>query len=223
MNKANNKKYLILLLAAIVMAVTLCFLLYKFLSPNRAIIYTFKDSYEAGTKLSSDMLSSMEVDSNIVIAGKKTDIADFYITSTEIDSIFKDGEYLLNNVGKGKALSYYDLAKTSATSIEKNMKSSSIAVTVDVDNVTGVTSELRIGSHVNVYSNTGDNTELILQNMRVIDVSSNEGIINTVTIECDKQQSLKLIAAKNYGDIHLGLVDAVGYSAIETETRSSED
>ena len=75
--------------------------LYSFLVPQRATIYVYKGNYEAGTTLTSDMLTPMQVDARIVSNGANKSTDSYYITSSTINDVLKKGNKLKTNVAKG--------------------------------------------------------------------------------------------------------------------------
>lgn len=201
--------------ASILLTVLVCYLIYSYMSPSRQTIYVFNDSYSSGTQVTADMLTPIQVDSTITVSGRKADVSEQFITSSEYAEIIKSGDSLRMDVGEGMPLTMSMLSVIGGSSIEMNMKPSSIAVTVAVDNVTGISQDLKEGSRVNVYSTTDTGVSLILQNMRVLTVNKPDGELSSVTIETDLQQSMQLIYYSIYGKIYLGLVDASGYQAAE--------
>ena len=96
-----------------------------------------------------------------------------------------------------------------------NMKSDAVAVTVPVNENTGITNDLKEGSHVNIYANLDSTISLIQQNKRVLEVYKDNGTITGVSIEENIDESMELIYAVTNGSIYLGLVDATGYQATE--------
>ena len=201
--------------ASILLTMLVCYLIYSYMSPSRQTIYVFNDSYSSGTQVTADMLTPIQVDSTITVSGRKADVSEQFITSSEYAEIIKSGDSLRMDVGEGMPLTMSMLSVIGGSSIEMNMKPSSIAVTVAVDNVTGISQDLKEGSRVNVYSTTDTGVSLILQNMRVLTVNKPDGELSSVTIETDLQQSMQLIYYSIYGKIYLGLVDASGYQAAE--------
>lgn len=201
--------------ASILLTVLVCYLIYSYMSPSRQTIYVFNDSYSSGTQVTADMLTPIQVDSTITVSGRKADVSEQFVTSSEYAEIIKSGDSLRMDVGEGMPLTMSMLSVIGGSSIEMNMKPSSIAVTVAVDNVTGISQDLKEGSRVNVYSTTDTGVSLILQNMRVLTVNKPDGELSSVTIETDLQQSMQLIYYSIYGKIYLGLVDASGYQAAE--------
>ena len=103
------------------------------------------------------------------------------------------------------------------SNVEMQMDTSKIAITIPVTNVTGVTNELKVGSRVNVYATGGDYgedyiTQLLFQNMRVLNVGKDASAnLNTVTLEVDSEQSMKLVYYSTFDTLYLGLVDGASY------------
>lgn len=215
---SKNKKIALLLVIAVIFCAAACFAVYTYCTPKKAIIYVFNNAYEAGTQIQSSMFTSIEVDSSIVVAGRKAPINEQYVTSANFNSVIQSGDSLLNSVHKGQALTLSTLSVSSGSAIEMNMKSTAIAVTIPVSNITGVTPSLRVGSRVNIYSSSDSKTELILQNMRIINVNKSDGELVSVTIETTNEESLKLIHAATYTKLYLGLVDSSNYVVVENGT-----
>ena len=94
-----------------------------------------------------------------------------------------------------------------------SMSPSSVAVTVDVDNTTGITKELYSGAAVNVYvTSYSGGTFLLFENMRVLDINrKNDGSLQSATLEVTNEQAVKLINSTKNGAIHLGLINPNGY------------
>lgn len=202
--------------ASILLAILVSYLIYSYMSPTRQTVYVFNDSYSAGTQITADMLTPIQVDSTITVSGRKADVSEQFVTSYEYGEIIKSGDSLRMDVGEGMPLTISMLSVIGGSSIEMNMKPSSIAVTVGVDSITGISSDLKEGSRVNIYSTTDTGVSLILQNMRILTVNKSDGELSSVTIETDLQQSMQLIYYSVYGKIYLGLVDATGYQADES-------
>lgn len=207
----RNKKILIVILAALLFCAIATFGVYQILTPQRTTIYVFNDNYAAGTLVTEKMLTSVEVDSNIVVSGNRLSTGDYYVTSANYKSVLTSAGVLRNDVYAGNALMSTMLTTTGGNRIEMTMKKNAVAVTIGANFITGITNELSAGSRVNVYANYNDSTTLLLESVRVLSVGRESGVINSLTLEVDISQSLLLIHAYTYGSIHLGLVDATGY------------
>lgn len=200
---------------AVICSITACVLIYNYVAPARGTIYIFNDSYPAGQQVTSDMLSPMQVDSSVIVAGKKDAISTRFVSPSDYAEVIRSGDSLRMDVSEGMPLTTSMLSVAGGTAVEMNMKSDSIAVTVAVDSNTGVTNDLKEGARVNVYSCMDAQTTLIQQNKRILAVYSDGGIITGVSIEENIKESMELIHAATYGQIYLGLVDATGYQAEE--------
>ena len=209
----KNQKIIIVLVIAIVLAALAGFGIVSYLTPHRATVYVFKAAYPIGTQVTSDMLVPIQVDSNIVIAGRNAKASERLITSDEIRSLLESGDSLKVSVSEGTPLMRSLLSITGGNSIMMSMTPSKIAVTINVDNTTGITQELYSGASVNVFvtAYTG-NTFLLFENMRVLDIKrSNNGSLSGVTLEVTNEEAVKLINSTKNGSIHLGLINSSGY------------
>lgn len=208
---ARNRKILIVILVAVLFCGLASWGVYQILTPQRTTIYVFNNNYGAGTLVTEKMLSSVEVDSNIVVAGNHLSTGDYFVTQSNYKNVLQSAGILRSDVSSGNALMTSMLTTTGGNSIEMTMKSNAVAVTVGANFITGVTAELSSGSRVNVYASYNDSTTLLLESIRILSVGRENGVINSVTLEVDVAQSLQLIHAYTYGAVHLGLVDATGY------------
>ena len=212
----KNKIITTLIIAALFLSSLAAYLIYQFMSPSRSTIYVFNGSYNSGEQLTSDMLTPIQVDSTIVVAGKKSNVASHFITPDEYASVVQSGDSLRMDVNEGMPLTSSMLSISGGSSVEMNMKSDAIAVTIPVDQFTGITNNLKEGARVNIYSNLDSTTSLIQQNKRILDVfKSSEGEIIGVSIEETIQESMELIYSATNGTIYLGLVAATGYQSSE--------
>lgn len=212
---SKNKIILVLSICAVLFSTLACFLIYRYMAPSRGTIYMFNAPYKAGEQVRAEMLSPVQVDAKMILAGKKTDITEQFVTPSVYQSIVKSGDSLRMDVAEGMPLMTSMLSVAGGSSVEMFLKSDAIAVTIAVDPFSGVTNDLKEGAKVNIYANLDAQTKLIQQNKRVLEVYKDDGEIIGVAIEEDIQESLELVYAANYGKIYLGLVDGSGYQAVE--------
>lgn len=211
MNK--NKKIIIALVVALLFALLAGVAVTSFLKPRRTTIYVFKNNYPIGTQVMSDMLIPVQVDSSMIIAGRNTKVNDMFITNNEIKALLESGDSLKISVGQGTPLMKSILSISGGNNIVMSMKPSSVAVTVPLDDVTGISKDLYSGANVNVYvtSYTGG-TFLLFENMRVLEVDRKQnGSLYSATLEVDNSQAVKVINSLKNGSIHLGLINPTGY------------
>jgi len=212
----KNKKIIVVILVAVLCCVIATFGLYKILTPQRTTIYIFNDNYSAGTLVTENMLTAVEIDQTLVVNSNQLSANDYFVTAANYRAVLTSAGVLRNDVYSGNALMSSMLTTTGGNAIEMTMKSNAVAVTIGANYVTAITSELSSGSRVNVYVTYEDSgTTLLLQNIRILSVGREGGVINSVTLEVDISQSLQLIYAYTTGSVHLGLVDATGYQYSE--------
>lgn len=218
----KNTKILIVIAVALMLAALAAFLIVRALNPTRTTVYLFNQSYSAGTTVSGNMFTPVQVDSNMIILGNKTSVNTKFVTQAEYAQIVKSGDSLKIDVSEGMPLMRSMLSVAGGNAIEMMMKPSAIAVTVSVNNVRGVTNELTAGSHVNVYFTSGSETRLLFENMRVLNVEMNSsGIITAVSLETNHAQAVTLVNAAESGNIYLGLVNANGYQYLSKSSTDS--
>jgi len=214
---SKGKKIMIVIFLAIIFAAIAGYALYVYLTPLKTTIYVYNGDYVAGTTISANMLTPISVDNTIVVNGKQAKASEQYVTASTVNSVVNSGDSLLVNVYKGQALTLADLSVASGTAIEKNMRTDAIAVTINLNSTTGVTNGLRIGSRVNVYSTLDGVTTLLLENMRIVTVNKNNGVLSSVTFECTQEEAVKIIYATQNTSVQLGLVNATEYVPVGQE------
>lgn len=207
----KNRKIILVIALAFVFCAIATFGTYQALTPQRTNVYVFADNYSAGTLVTEKMLTPVEIDANLIVAGNRMSTGDYFVTSSNYKNVLTSAGVLRNDVYAGTALMTSMLTTTGGNSIEMTMKQNAVAVTVGANVITGVTSELSPGSRVNVYASYNDSTTLLLESVRILSVGRSSGALDAVTLEVDIPQSLQLIHAYTYGSVHLGLVDATGY------------
>jgi Flp pilus assembly protein CpaB len=213
---SKNRKIIFVLVAAVLFAFLAAFAAYKLLTPSRTTVFVFEKEYTAGTQVTRSMLVPLQVDSTILTGGRSFTTGDYYVTGTNINAVLQSAGILRTDVQGGTALMSSMLTTTGGNSIEMAMRKDAIAITIGVNNISGVTDELSYGSRVNVYASYEIETVLMLQNIRVLRTTHNNGL-TSVTLELDHEQSMRLVHASTFGLIHLGLVDANGYQYTQEE------
>lgn len=217
---SKNKKIMLILLIALVLAVAAGVSIYFYLVPQKTTIYVFNDNYRAGTVVSGDILTPMQVDSKIVFAGAGIDASTQFVTGSNKHELIETKENALRmDVAKGMPLTQSMLSIDGGSYIEMTMDDKKVAVTVPVTSISGVTKDLKEGSRVNIYStgytNSGvTGTTLIFANMRVLTVEKDsDGDLIAATIEVSTEESLKLVEAATYSELYFGLVNGSSYQA----------
>lgn len=212
---------MLILVAAILAAAASGFALYLYLMPQKTTIYVFRDNYKAGEAVTDAILTPMQVDARIVLAGRTTDTSDRFVTgANRAQYVDKRSNALRMDVAKGMPLTISMLSVDGGSYIEMNMDEKKVAVTVPINSISGVTGDLKAGSRINVYASnykSDNSTTLIFENMRVLSVSGDDGSISAATLEVTPKESLKLIEAANHSSLYFGLVNGSGYQATGEE------
>lgn len=208
----KNKKIIVVIVIALVCLIAATICLIAFLTPARTTFYVFKADYKAGTVITKNMLAPIEADSKLVVAAGNADATAYYITTENFTNVIKAGDALRCDVRKGEALMLTHISSQGGTDIEIKMAPSSVAVTIPVSNITGVTHNLDAEAHVNVYAMYGSGSvDLVLENIRVLSVAKSDSALEGVTLELTKEQATIALEAINIGSTYLALVDSEGY------------
>lgn len=210
----KNKIISILLACAVIFSGFAAFLIYHYMSPTRATIFVFNSDYSAGTLITESMLKPLQVDASMVSGGSSTNVDTAFVTPADYGEVVRSGDSLRMDVSEGMPFINAMRSVTGGSKIEMRMQSGSIAVTIPVDNITGVTNDLKDGSYVNIYATDGNSTTMIQQKKLVLEVFRSEGSITGVSIEENKQESMELINAATQKSIYLGLIGN-GYQVSE--------
>lgn len=186
---SKNRKILIILIIAILVAAAGGVSLYLYLTPQKTTVYVFNSNYESGTALTEKMLTPIRCDSKIVTAGKTADVKSRFITGSDIEK----------NIHAGM--------------IAVTIPLDSVTGAAD-----GIREGSHINIYATGYDDSVGTT-LLFQNMSVIAVERSEkGTLTSATIEVDAEQSLKLINAQNNSTLNLAVVDSTDYQYTDEET-----
>lgn len=218
MKNTKNRKMLIAIAIAVTAAIFAGMLVITSLSSQKTTVYVFKNNYEAGTAVTSDMFSPLQIDSKILMAGAKGSVSTALITRETFTSSVKNGDVLKLDVTAGTPLMKSLLSSAANNDVEIRMDPTSVAVTIAVNNTTGVTNAIKPESHVNVYATySSGGTYLLLENERVLSVIVKDGVLSGITLELNNEKAIKVINAANGGKLYCGLVNGNGYIYVEEE------
>ncbi len=214
----KNRKIILILVLAFIVAVIGGVALYFYLTPQKTTVYVFKQNLSAGTVVTMDMLTPVQADSDVFFGGARSETSSVFVTGENVSEIIKSGDSLRTDVVKGMPFTISLLSSGGGSKIEMEMDPTKIAITIPISNTTGVTDELKNGSRVNIYvtgegigENSTYSTKLIFQNMRILAVGRNENTLTTATLETTIDESLKLVYYASTYSLYLGLVDGASY------------
>lgn len=205
----KNKKILMVIFLALVICVGAGTVVYKAFAFKKVNIYVFNGTYEAGTKLTKDMFSTIQVDKTVVTNGVKDSIRNVFISDEKTMGNLI-GDTLRVTTYEGMPITRAMLSTAGGTNIEMQLAEGKIAITVGINNITGVTNDLRANSSVDVVIINDGGTETI-ENMKILNVYKSDGVnISSVTFECSSDNYVKIAEAANNAIIHLGLIKGFG-------------
>lgn len=208
---------------AIIAAVVVSFAVYTYLNPARGTIYVFNNDYQSGEPVTREILTPVQVDSNVFVGSAGGSINDQFVTGENFSKVVTSGDTLKMNVSKGMPLTPSMLSKIGGSSIEMAMNPQSVAISIPVNNISGVTSDLQSGAVVNLYyaegSQGNQSVSLLLQRVKVLAVYRSEGELTSVSLELKPEEALKVVYAENYGSIYLGIIDGSSYQEIEDKDK----
>ena len=136
---------------AIIAAVVVSFAVYTYLNPARGTIYVFNNDYQSGEPVTREILTPVQVDSKVFVGSAGGSINDQFVTGENFSKVVTSGDTLKMNVSKGMPLTPSMLSKIGGSSIEMAMNPQSVAISIPVNNISGVTSDLQSGAVVNLY------------------------------------------------------------------------
>lgn len=208
----KNKKIILVLLLATIVSIAGGYLVYKAFTNQKTTIYVFNGDYVAGTTITSDMITTIECDKDIVVSNKKAHAGSVFVSSKEQMQALIGDSLRINVTGGMPVMSSITMSK-GGNEIEASMSDTAIAVTVNINSVTGVTNDLRTGSLVDVCILYDDEQSMeVLEGMRILAIHKADGnSLSAVTFETDYNTYKKLVYANASATIHLGLIDADGY------------
>ncbi len=228
MNKAKNKKILLIILVALLSAAIACVALYLYLTPQKVTVYIFNSNYEAGTIVTNNMLAPVQIDANLVLQGNKQKVNNVLVTSkTKAQLIDNRRNTLRVDVTEGMPLTASLLTQNNSSPIGMALEDTDkIAVTINVDSVSGVTNTLKAGDRVNIYaSGSGDygyETRLCFQNMKLLYVNGSGNSITSATVEVTTEESVRLINISKSYSIHFALINGSNYQSVDDGLTYSE-
>lgn len=206
MKKNMNISVLVILGLAIVLG----FGYYASIKVQKENVYLFNDKYKAGTVITGDMFVATETDK------KLTHEVD-YITKDTINDVI--GQTIVTDVYQGMPLMSSYISNKNNSAVTLRLTSGKVAYSIPGDSLSLVTSSIKFGDFVNVYSSveggdtTGKITKEILPNVRVLDVvrtnvseDNPQGTLAGITLELDPNDVSKVAFAKDFTKISVGLL-----------------
>lgn len=212
---SNGSK--ILLTLSVIVALTLGFGVYTFFSQQYITVYLYNDSYETGSKISSDMFVSyqMKVDLFNAMAGT----GNKYASADDISNFINSDDSLIVNVAQYTPVTVNQFVSTGGTRVENRLASNMVSVELPIGTVGGLSTDIRVGTRLNIMTGYSiDNmkeTDMIFQNLLVVDkVVDANGELFAIYVEVDPAESIKLVHAIAFEKVTASIVKPNSYIAI---------
>lgn len=222
---SKNKKILMVLIVACVLMVLTGVGIFTLINSQKVTIYSFNADYKAGQPITESMLTPIQVDKKIVEANRTGDVSTYFITSKNFKQVTSSGDYLRSDVKQNQLLTKSLTVTNSGNQIEMSMATDKTALTLSVDSITGVTSDLMAGSYVNIYCGSTKEGAVpqVYERMKILEITKNDtNELSSVTIECTKDEGINISSYAQNGYIYMALINITGYqSGTTTNTQST--
>jgi len=216
--KGMNRSAQIFLLLALVLSCLVGWGLYTFLHKQRSTIYLYAQDYPMGTKIENNMFLSTEIETALYTAAAQQGV--YYATAEDINGFISRGDVLLADVLSFTAVTNNQVSASGGNAVENRLAKDMVAVALLPEKVKGLPDDLRIGSRVNVISGYQiDNvreTDLIFQNLLVVDVKKDEGgNLLSVYVEVDPADAVKLAHSEEFERPWVAVIKPGNYKPIQ--------
>lgn len=220
----------ILLCLIVIFGGVIAYLSYQFLGSTKTIMYVFANNYEAGTKITRNMFEEVEVDESIVTNlnyKNQNNGKPCFVTKASLDTIINKGEYLGVDVYQGTPFMTTETASYSVSTVERRLSDYKTAITIPVNNLSGVSPEIQAGARINIYASYSTESyevvQLLFQNVKILDVQSTGDssagyTLTGFTIEVDPNDAMKLLHAINNWDIDITLLKSGAYDVMTSSS-----
>lgn len=209
------------LLVITLLAITCGFLSYQAVRPEMFYYIKVKEQseLEIGAPLSLDHIEKGTLEMGNRFFSSSVGVPGL-IPWKEVRNVI--GMPLIRHVKAGVPLLMGDIPTTSTEEIQiKSKEPNQTAVTIPVDNITGISAQLQEGERVHLYASfedaEGAHTGLLLKAMPIVGVQrgmdGDGSNLKAVTISLKLHEARLLTHALHYGKLHLG---KAGYSKDQT-------
>lgn len=223
---SNGKKILLVLI--VLFGGLIAWFSYSYLSTSKTNIFLFNKNYEAGTAVTKDMFTVLEVDADMVTQlAYASDSNSKYVTADDLSQIISNGDCLGVDVYKGTPFMTTETSTIGGSAAERRLSDYKTAITIPVTNISGVSPEITAGARINIYASYATDSyqveQLLFQNVKILDVQATGDAdsgytLSAFTIEVDPADAMQLLHAINYWKIDITLLKSGKY---ETMTTSS--
>lgn len=218
------RKGQLLLLAFIgIFGALIAYFTYDYLKGSKTKIYLFANDYEAGTVITQDMLVTLEVDATMVDNLAYSNAEAKYVTPNDLKQIVSAGDTLGADVFYGTPFMTTQTSTIGGSAVERRLGDYMTAITIPVNNISGVSPEISAGAKINIYScyetENYEIEELLFQNVKILEVqatgdSSSGYNLSAITIELKPEDALKILHSINFRKIDITLLKSGKYNQL---------
>lgn len=226
--KAKNRAFLALLFI-IVLGLVFAFLFYMYSKKLKSGVYVFNDDYRAGTMVCAEMFSPVEIDAELFKSVNEASNTGAYLSMEELNGTIRRGGRLRTDVVKGLPATSNLFTDSYSGSVESHLSDNLVSVEIPAAGVSGLSGrEVYTGTRVNLLAGGKEGgsyvTEMIFQDVPVVSVTENgDGDTESIFVELQPDESLKLVTALHTRDITVSVIKAGQYLPLsQEETRYSE-
>lgn len=213
----------ILLILIVVFGGVIAYFSYSFLKSSKTEIYLFAQDYEAGTTITKEMLTTLTVDATLVDEVMTSSNEAKFVTTNDLSTVLQEGDTLVCDVYAGTPFMTTETTTLGGSVVERRLQDYKTALTLPVNNISGVSPQITAGAKINIYSSYSTENyqvqELLLQNVKILDVQATgddeSGYeLSAITIQVDPDQALRLLYAINFQKIDISLLKSGKYTPI---------
>lgn len=200
----STKIYFVVL---VIVSSLIGWLSFRYLNAQRETIFLYAADYDEGTPISGDMFVQSEID--ISLYNTAASQGGKYASVEDIRTFIENGDVLKIPVSAGTPMIVTQTLSGSGTAMENRLGKYMTSVELDPELVSGLNSDIGIGSRINLISTFGSETsadgvstkyaDFAFQNLLVLDVRKDEtGVLLGVSVEVEPSESLRLVHSMNY-------------------------
>ena len=213
----------LILIFIVLFGALIAYFTYGYLKGEKTNIYLFANDYEAGTTITREMLTTLEVDATMVENLAYSSNSAKYVTDSDLAAIIDAGDTLGTDVYAGTPFMTTQTATIGGSSVERRLGDYMTAITIPVNNISGVSPEISAGAKINIYSSYSTDDyeveELLFQNVKILEVQATGDeesgyVLNAITIELQPKDALVLLHSINFRKIDITLLKSGKYTPI---------
>lgn len=217
----------LLLVFITIFGILIAYFTYDYLKGAKTNIYLFANSYEAGTTITRDMLTTLEVDATMVDNLAYSSQEAKYVTDSDLKEIIAAGDTLGTDVYAGTPFMTTETSTIGGSSVERRLGDYKTAITIPVNNISGVSPEISAGAKINIYTcyttSSYQVEELLFQNVKILEVQATGDkesgyTLSAITIEINPEDALQLLHAINYQKLDITLLKSGKYNQISNNS-----